>query len=106
MIELFSVLIVVFNSVAQVMLKKGALSGGYLGLYNRYVLAGYSLFVVVIAMSYYLLHHAALNYYAMLMCLSYVMTVVLSKAVFKTRLGRKQYSGIALIIVGALVFLQ
>ena len=109
-LTLYSLLIVLstfISSLSQIMLKKSAEKtyptklGEYL---NPLVITAYGIFFLCTLLSMYALKVVPLTRAPILESTGYIFVTVLSFLFFRERLTRKQYFGIALVIIGIVVF--
>jgi drug/metabolite transporter (DMT)-like permease len=99
--------ICVFVSACSQILLKIAAGKGYSGLkiyFNKYVMAGFCIFVAVTLVTVTLYRRLDLSTGALLESLSYIFIPVLSAVVLKEKISRTKIFGIALILCGVLVY--
>jgi len=101
---LLAVLVVVFTSTAQLLLKLGARLPAAWGWINAYVLSGYLLFVPAVIGSYYLMSRIPLMTFTVVMSLNYLAVAIAAHWFLKEAFRRKKMAGTFLIIAGIVVF--
>jgi len=100
------VLMVYISACLQILLKRGA-DKGYTGIrvyLNRYVVIGYSIFLMITLVNVTLYRYIQLSTGALLESLSYVFVPAMSALVLKEKISRQKFSGIALILCGVAVY--
>lgn len=102
---LLSILIVVLNAAGQMLLKIGAARRNGNSLINRYVVAGYVLFFLIVLFSYFLMHVIELKYFAVLMSMSYVAVALAARFILGEQISKQRAIGTLLIVAGVSVFL-
>lgn len=104
---LLIVCLILINSSAQVLLKKGAIKTSgrtMVSFVNIETIAGYSLFFLSTIMSVFLLNYISFKSLAMVIALNFVGTLILSVLILKESLTRQKIVSTMLIIVGVIVF--
>ncbi|MNE75159.1 EamA-like transporter family protein [compost metagenome] len=106
MIILVILILVLVNSIAQVLLKLGSTKTGNtaISLINIYILLGYALFFVSTILSVYLLKLMELKNFTLIISLNYVGTLILSRFFLKERFTVKKITATALIVLGVVYF--
>jgi drug/metabolite transporter (DMT)-like permease len=115
----FILFTVLTNAAAQVLLKQGMLSLGPLSfsaetavarvfqiVFNPWVFAGLSMFVISMASHLFVLSKVDLSFAYPFLSLAYVVVAVIAWMVFKEDLGTYKIAGIALICVGTILIAQ
>jgi drug/metabolite transporter (DMT)-like permease len=95
--------IVVLTSLGQILLKLGAGSRSHL-IFNRYVIAGYALFVLVMFLSAVLMRHVDLKYFSVIIGLNYLSGAVAAMIFLRESVNAKKLLGCVLIALGAAIF--
>lgn len=100
---------VFLTTIAQLVLKKGALvgvkkQGFFQSFFNLYSIIGYALFVLVTLFNLYALKIVKLKEMTVILPIPFVLVPILSMVIFKEKLSRLQFYGIAFIMVGVVVF--
>lgn len=95
--------IVVLTAAGQILLKTGANSRSHL-IFNRHVIAGYALFVLVIFLSAVLMKHLDLKYFSVIIGLNYLVTTIAAMIILKESMTRRKILGCLLISAGAAIF--
>ncbi|KLU57435.1 hypothetical protein EL84_02665 [Paenibacillus sp. VT-400] len=107
MIIILSTLLVLINSLAQILLKLGAMrsreSKAILSI-NIPILIGYFLFLVTTVLSVYLLKVIPLKNFTLIIALNYIVTLLFSYIILKEKLSRQKFLASFMIIVGVIVF--
>lgn len=107
MIIILSTLLVLINSLAQILLKSGAMrsreSKAILSI-NTPILIGYVLFLVTTVLSVYLLKVIPLKNFTLIIALNYIATLLFSYIILKEKFSRQKFLASFLIIVGVIVF--
>jgi len=105
-VVMLSVSIVLLTSIAQIILKAGAMHrSGVKVFINAYTLSAYTIFVVVIILSAFLLRAMELKYYPAILSATYVATMLFSAYFFKEMLSKRKIIGTAFVTIGVIVFL-
>jgi len=107
MIILVSALLVLINSLAQILLKVGAVKGkknkGIVSI-NIPIVMGYMFFLVSTVLSVYLLKFIALKNFTLIIALNYVGVLLLSYIFLKERFTRQKIIASLFIIAGVIIF--
>lgn len=101
-----AVLVVLLTAVGQLLLKTGATRRRGARLFNRYVFAGYALFVVVVMLSYYLMRIIDLKYFTAIMSMSYVAVALASRLFLREKMGVRRAVGTVLVFIGVSIFMM
>ncbi|PRD45118.1 transporter [Phyllobacterium phragmitis] len=115
----FILFTVMTNAAAQIMLKYGMITLGPISfsadtaiqrifqiLFNPWVFAGLTVFVISMASHLYVLSKVDLSFAYPFLSLAYVAVAVFAWAVFKEDLGALKIAGIAFICVGTVLIAQ
>lgn len=115
----FILFTVLTNAAAQVLLKQGMVSLGPLSfsaetaiarlfqiVFNPWVFAGLSMFVISMASHLFVLSKVDLSFAFPFLSLAYVIVAIIAWAVFKEDLGAYKMAGIAFICVGTILIAQ
>ena len=98
----------IFTVVAQLLLKKGALSkkknNVILNLLNQYVVLGYVFFVIVTLLNLFAFKEVPLIIMIVISAVVQIFVVIFSVIIFKEKVNKKQILGIAIIILGVILF--
>ena len=97
------ILQITFTTIGQLLLKKGSLVVKPIYL-NGYIFIGYSLFIVVILISYDLMKKIDFMYFSVIMSINYVTVLFASRLVFQDSLNKEKFLGTLLVAVGVVVF--
>ena len=100
---------VFLTAVAQLVLKKGAMTGlmkkGFIKSYfNFYSMLAHFIFFVVTVLKLFALKKVMLKEMVVILPLTYIIVPVISMIIFKEELNKKQLFGILIIVVGAVIF--
>ncbi|MFF2091718.1 EamA family transporter [Paenibacillus sp. NPDC058174] len=101
------VILVLFNSFAQIFLKMGALrtkEKNLLSSINIYIILGYILFFSATLLSVYLLKLINFKDLTVIISLNYVSTLILSNVILKEKYSKQKVYATLLIIVGVIIF--
>lgn len=101
---LIIVLIVIMTALGQLLLKIGASTNHASIYFNKFVILGYILFVVVLMLSYYLMLTLSLKYFTVIMSVNYVVVMLSAGLFLKDRLTSKKILGTVLVVAGVCVF--
>jgi drug/metabolite transporter (DMT)-like permease len=115
----FILFTVLTNAAAQVLLKQGMLSLGPISfsaetaiarifqiVFNPWVFAGLSMFVISMASHLFVLSKVDLSFAYPFLSLAYVIVAVIAWLIFKEDLGAYKMAGIAFICVGTILIAQ
>ena len=102
-ILLLVVISVVLNTLANILIKKGALQKGNIFI-NRYTPLGYVLFVIVMLISLKLITIIELKYFSLIMALNYFMTYMAGIVIFKEKTNKWGIIGIIIVCSGIIIF--
>ncbi len=97
------ILIFLFNTIANVMIKKGALQKKDI-IINRYTSCGYILFLLVMLISLNLITMIELKYYSLVLSINYFMTYIAGIIVFKEKTNTWGITGIVIVCFGIIIF--
>lgn len=103
LVVLYIIGIFVFNLAANILIKKGAVSGGHI-IFNKMTAGGYCLFLAVIFMSIHLIVLIEMKYFSMVMAVNYFLTYLGGIFFFKEKTNRLGIAGIVMIVLGLIVF--
>ena len=98
---------VVVVSFSQVLLKKSATipyPNRLREYLNVYVISGYAIAFLSSFLTMLAFRQVSLSLGAILMALEYIFVAILSRLFFREKIGRRKLAGLALIILGAVVF--
>lgn len=100
------VLCVFTSSCAQILLKKGSLNNqsGIKAYLNKYVISGYSIFLLMTVFSTFLYKKLDLSLGTALDSLGYIFIIVLSYAFLSEKLTKKKVFGIIVIALGVIIY--
>lgn len=101
MIEFLILLSILFTTTAQVLLKIASLQNKYI---NKYLIFGYTLFILVIFISYILMHFIELKIFTIIMSINYLTVLISSNIIFKEKINKYKIYGIFSIILGIIIF--
>jgi drug/metabolite transporter (DMT)-like permease len=97
-------LIIILTASGQVLLKMGANSKVGDGLINQYVIGGYAIFLLTVALSYRLMGILPLKYFTVVMSLTYIAVAGGAWLFLDETISRNRMIGTILIAAGAVVF--
>ncbi len=101
---LYAFFIILFTTIGQILLKKGALCLRKNKMY-LYIFIGYFFFVLAVLLSYELLKLIPLKYYTVVMSLNYI-TVLFGAYIFlNEKINKIKIKGTFMIAVGIFIFL-
>jgi drug/metabolite transporter (DMT)-like permease len=98
-----AVMIVVLTATGQILLKLGANSTVSL-IFNKYVLSGYLLFILVMFLSAVLLRSVELKYFTIIVSLNYLVATIASTIFLNEQFTKNKLIACVLISVGAAIF--
>lgn len=96
-------LIIVSNVGANILIKKGAVSGEHIFL-NIYTLSGYAVFCIVLLLSIKLISITELKFFSVVMAMNYLFTFMAGVIFFKEGTNLFGIIGIVCISVGVVIF--
>ncbi|WP_397376476.1 EamA family transporter [Paenibacillus sp. MER 180] len=99
--------LILVNSFAQILLKKGALKingRSIVSFLNVETILGYSLFFLSTIMSVLLLNYVNFKTLTIVIALNFVCTLILSALMLRERLTRQKALSTMIIVVGVIVF--
>ena len=105
MIIFIVVLIIVLTTAGQTLLKFGANKSKSSSFINRYVLLGYVMFVLTVALSYYLMQRVPMKYFTLVMSLNYIAVIISARIFLDEKINRDRIAGTILVAFGIFVFL-
>ena len=103
---LLGLLIVMLTVTGQLLLKVGAKSSKSERLINSYVLAGYAVFLLTVAVSYLLMSIMPMKNFTVVMSVNYIAVTMTARIVLKEEISKGLIFGTALIVIGVFVFLN
>ncbi len=98
---------VVIVSFSQILLKKSAgirYPNRLREYLNVYVISGYAIAFLASFLTMLAYRRVSLSLGAILMALEYIFVAILSRLFFKEKIGKRKLAGLALIILGAVIF--
>lgn len=103
------ILAIIFTGVAQIILKKGAITAKHqsnlvLSYFNIHSIIAYIIFGLVTLLTLFALKQVLVKEMAMLLPINYVIVPVLSRIILKEHISRKQTQGIIIVVVGIIFF--
>ena len=104
LVKVFGTLI---SSVAQIFLKKSAgkvYKNKIFEYLNPYVLGAYGVYFVTVFLSVYALKGISMSFSAIIESLGFILIPIFSYLVLKEKISRSQILGIALIMLGIIVY--
>jgi len=104
MIILLCISNVCSTTVAQLLLKMGALRSRNHERFSAYVLSAYVLFVLTAIGSYFLMQRMEMKYFAGLMSVNYIMTAAASALILGEEMTLRRWVGTLLITIGVAIF--
>jgi drug/metabolite transporter (DMT)-like permease len=99
-------LLVILTTCGQLLLKMGARASEGGALINRRVVYGYLVLMLVVFVSYFLMHVTELKNFTVVMSASYVAVAITARSVLKEQIGKDRVVGTVLICIGIFVFLM
>ncbi|RDI45126.1 hypothetical protein [Aquicella lusitana] len=98
-----SIFIVLLTAIGQVLLKKGAQLNKRL-LLNKYVLLGYSTFIIVILLSMLLMRSLPLKYFSIIISFSYPTTILFANILLKEKISQQTLLACLVVVLGCILF--
>ena len=103
---LLTVLLIIFLTTAgQILLKIGADQSKGSVFTNRYVLSGYTLFILTVIFSYYLMQIIPMKYFTVIMSLNYIAVMLAARIFIHEKINKDRAIGTVLVALGAFIFL-
>ncbi len=98
------IIIVILTSLGQVLLKKGANSKNHY-IKIKYIILGYTVFIIIIWLSYLLMQVIPLKYFIVIMSLNYIAIMLSSKIFLNESISKRKIIGTLLIAIGIYIFM-
>lgn len=105
MIIFIVLLIITLTSAGQIFLKLGADRLKPSTFINRYVILGYTMFVLTIILSYYLMQKVPMKYFTVVMSLNYIAVMIAAKIFLDEKINKNRISGTIMVAIGVFIFL-
>lgn len=102
-IYILVIISIILNTVANVLIKKGALVEKNIFV-NKFTPFGYVLFVIVMMISLKLITVIELKYFSLVMAINYFMTYMAGIIIFKEKTNRWGIAGIVIVCLGIITF--
>ncbi len=96
------VAIAVFNTIGNLLIKKGALQKRI--YINAYTISGYCFFIIVLLLSFTLLHYVVFKLFAIIFGINMLTSNIVSIKVFNELWNGYTIFGIFLVFMGVLIF--
>jgi len=106
MVYFISFIVVVLTVLGQLLLKHGSGLMCKTSFVNPYIVTGYSLFVIVIPLSYYLMSLIPMKNFTIIMTVNYVAVMFLSSFFLKDKLSRNKITGTFFVVIGIVIFVS
>lgn len=105
MIYLSMVFIIFLNSYSQILLKKGAdLSHKNNKFLNRFIILGYTFFIVITILSVFLLKFIDIKQFTIVISCNYLVAYIMAIIFLKEQFTFKKLIGTAIIVIGVIVY--
>jgi drug/metabolite transporter (DMT)-like permease len=103
---LLTVLLIIFLTTAgQILLKVGADRSKESAFTNRYALSGYTLFILTVILSYYLMQIIPMKYFTVIMSLNYIAVMFAARLFIHEKINQDRVIGTVLVALGVFIFL-
>lgn len=90
---------ILLTTAGQIFLKLASLKKS-----KYYLFSGYFLFIVVVLISYFLMHLIMFKYFTVIMSLNYLTVFMTSVLIFKEQINRFKVIGVLSIVLGIVIF--